>query len=189
MLIIKKEFINNTQDTRIRQLIAELSEFVCLPLFDQSIGDLFNILCLENSKKKQANSDCLDGLIKSILSKIIDSKPELENRVKSPKSLFTQYKEMLMLQRPFHNKVQYYASKLNTTPQNLNSICRKEINKSSSEFLAEHLINEAKRLLMYSDLSITEICESVGFRDNSHFSKYFKKRVQVSPSDFRFSQK
>ncbi len=83
------------------------------------------------------------------------------------------------------NTVKKYAEMLKTTPQNLNTICRKSSGQSASEILSHYLINEAKRLLIYTDLTVSEISVKLDFNDNSHFSKYFKRHVGLTPIVFR----
>lgn len=53
------------------------------------------------------------------------------------------------------------------------------------EYLNQRRINTAKQLLQNSTLSIEEIAAQTGFPDHNYFSKYFKKKVGVSPSKFR----
>jgi AraC-like DNA-binding protein len=84
--------------------------------------------------------------------------------------------------------VAYYASLLNTSPQNLNASCRKNTNLTASEVLAGYIIKEAKRLLFYTSNSISEIAFQLGFSDKSNFSKYFKRYSGVTPSEFKKNQ-
>lgn len=56
------------------------------------------------------------------------------------------------------------------------------------EYLNQRRISTAKLLLTYSNMSIEEIASSVGFPDRNYFSKYFKRKVGKSPSQFRQSQ-
>ena len=49
-------------------------------------------------------------------------------------------------------------------------------------------IEDAKYLLKYSDLNITEIAFLVGFRDSNYFTGIFKKMVGLSPTAYRKSQ-
>lgn len=57
--------------------------------------------------------------------------------------------------------------------------------KSFKEYLIDVRIENAKRLLGYSKLSVTEIAISVGFADASHFSNVFKIKVGKSPFAYR----
>ena len=47
---------------------------------------------------------------------------------------------------------------------------------------------KAKELLTESDLSISEIGETVGFVSSAHFSHVFKKMTGMTPSAYRLSQ-
>lgn len=56
---------------------------------------------------------------------------------------------------------------------------------SPSRYLTGYRMEQAKKLLRDSRLSIGEIAERVGYPDPFHFSKTFKNTVGVSPSQFR----
>ncbi len=43
----------------------------------------------------------------------------------------------------------------------------------------------AKNHLEFTDLSVTDICYSVGFRDLTHFMKTFKKRTGMTATEYR----
>ena len=51
----------------------------------------------------------------------------------------------------------------------------------------ERIILEAQRMLLYSNLNVSQIGYRLGFDDASYFVKYFKKHTSVSPSEFRKS--
>ena len=46
-------------------------------------------------------------------------------------------------------------------------------------------IDEAKKMLLNTDHSLTDIAEKVGFHSNTHFSSYFKQFIGISPLRFR----
>lgn len=67
-----------------------------------------------------------------------------------------------------------YATSLNITPNQLNFICKQQINLSAGEIIRNRIILEAKRLLVNFDLSITNIAEALNYSDPSYFVKFFK---------------
>lgn len=184
VLIIKKSYIDNCLDKEIKRLISELSAHTCLfPKSNEAVA-IFSLLLNEYQNKKPLNRAIIDGLLKASLAKLLESAtPSVPKSGNS--SIFQQFMELLSKEDELTNKVNHYANRLNTTPQNLNAICRKEIGQSCTEILSEHIIQEAKRLLIYTDVSISEIAHKLDFKDNSHFSKYFKKFVDISPIGFR----
>jgi AraC-like DNA-binding protein len=62
---------------------------------------------------------------------------------------------------------------------------QKNFNDSPAKYIRIKRLNEAKKLLRISTLSISEICYQVGFNDLSHFSKVFKKHIGISPAEYR----
>lgn len=60
---------------------------------------------------------------------------------------------------------------------------------SIREYLTKLRIDDAKSMLVNSNLNITEIALAVGFGDSNYFSSLFKKITGASPSEYRRSQK
>jgi AraC family transcriptional regulator len=56
---------------------------------------------------------------------------------------------------------------------------------SPHQFLTEKRLQEAKKLLLRTEKSITDICLEVGFQSPSSFTGLFSKRFAMSPSQFR----
>ncbi len=76
------------------------------------------------------------------------------------------------------------AKKLGTSPRSL----QRELSQHATTFssvLDEIRVDEARRLLSSTDLTITQIGYVCGFSDTSHFSRRFKSRVGTSPSSWR----
>ena len=95
------------------------------------------------------------------------------------------FQDFLKQTNNLHNSVAYYAQRLKISPQKLNAICRKTLQQSASEILAEHIIDEAKRQLLYSENSVSEIAYNLNFSDSSYFIKYFKRYMGITPKAFR----
>ncbi|WNR45686.1 helix-turn-helix transcriptional regulator [Paenibacillus roseipurpureus] len=53
------------------------------------------------------------------------------------------------------------------------------------QFLTEYRLNAAKRLLMESDQTVTDIASATGFGDISHFFHVFKKETGLTPKQYR----
>ncbi len=67
----------------------------------------------------------------------------------------------------------------------LSSLFRKTLNVSPQDFLINYRINRACVLLAENLLSITHVAHSVGYDDSLLFSKMFKKRKGMSPTQYR----
>lgn len=62
---------------------------------------------------------------------------------------------------------------------------KKEVGVNFSDFLKLKRLNSAKRMLADTDKSIMEISLSVGYQEQSYFSKVFKKATGQTPRDYR----
>ena len=77
------------------------------------------------------------------------------------------------------------AKAVDISPAYLSSIFPKETNMGYKEYLNTLRFEYAKKLLMYSDMSIGEICFESGFDDYANFMRSFKKRFDTSPALYR----
>lgn len=82
-------------------------------------------------------------------------------------------------------RINEYADMLHISPNHLTQITKEITGKTSVALLRQKVIVEVKRLLVHTNLTISEIAELMHFPDQSYFSKYFKKSTGESPKDFR----
>ena len=80
-----------------------------------------------------------------------------------------------------------YAAMLYVTPNHLNALCRDLLGKPAGEVIRDRIILEAKRQLVNANSGIADIAYSLGFTDNSYFTKFFKKQTGFTPEDFKKS--
>ncbi|MEM9337212.1 MAG: helix-turn-helix domain-containing protein, partial [Bacteroidota bacterium] len=67
-----------------------------------------------------------------------------------------------------HKSVSYYADKLCITPRTLNNITNSIVYKSAKAVMDDILISKVKRLLINSDMNVTQIAFQTGFNDPSY---------------------
>lgn len=186
VLILQKAFIDQSLDNELKGLLTEISSLQSLKIREyKSIDQIFQLLVTANQVSNEYNFPFLEGLLKALLAKVLEGSVPLIHNIRKPAGLFQTYKELLSQSADIRNDVSYFAMRLNTTPQNLNAICRKAVNQSASTVLAEYLIGEAKRLLFYTDNTVAEISYILYFNDPSHFVKYFKRFTGCTPKTFR----
>lgn len=67
----------------------------------------------------------------------------------------------------------------------LSRIFTREMNESFISYVTRLRLDKAKKLMKETNLSLYEISERVGYENQEHFSRVFKKYVGVSPSRYR----
>jgi len=78
-----------------------------------------------------------------------------------------------------------FSNQLNVHINHLNRSVKETTGKTTSQLIAERILQEAKILLRHSKWSVGEIAFALGFTEVTHFNNFFKKHVQLSPLKFR----
>jgi AraC family transcriptional regulator, transcriptional activator of pobA len=81
--------------------------------------------------------------------------------------------------------VTFYAEKMNMSERNLNIICKNNFQKSVSEIIETRKLIEAKNLLIHTDKTVSEIGYELGYNEKSYFTRVFRNKLSVTPTDFR----
>lgn len=180
VLLLKKRFVDRSMDNELKSLLSKLSGLSCIYLKETgSIDTLFQLLITEK------DFTVSEGLLRALFAKILIAAKPLIIKTSKTDDVITVLRELLNQTNDLRNNVAHYAEKLHTTPQNLNTICRKKLDQSAAEVISEHIISEAKRQLIYTERSVSEIAYSLNFNDTSHFVKYFKRHTGFTPQTFR----
>lgn len=78
-----------------------------------------------------------------------------------------------------------YADALGMTADRLNEHCKRVTGVTVGHLIRQRLLSEAKRHLLFTDLSASEIAYDLAFADPSHFSRFFRSHTGMSPQEFR----
>jgi YesN/AraC family two-component response regulator len=81
--------------------------------------------------------------------------------------------------------VRYCADKLFISSNYLGDLLKKETGKSAQEHIQLKMIDIAKEKIFDSEKSISEIAYELGFKHPQHFTRMFKKKVGISPNEYR----
>jgi AraC family transcriptional regulator, transcriptional activator of pobA len=84
-----------------------------------------------------------------------------------------------------HWPVARYADALKVTPTHLSRLARQACGASASHMIRDRIVREARRNLVYTNLSISTIAYALGFDDPAYFSRVFAGATGLSPRDFR----
>lgn len=76
------------------------------------------------------------------------------------------------------------ALAVNLSLAHLRYLFRTETGMSPAQYLRALRMREAERLLKTTFLSVKEVMHRIGFRDDSHFARDFKKAYGVSPAQY-----
>jgi AraC family transcriptional regulator, transcriptional activator of pobA len=78
-----------------------------------------------------------------------------------------------------------FANQLNIHVNHLNKAIKETTSKTTTEIIAERILQEAKIMLKHSKWNVAEIAYALCFTEVTHFNNFFKKHTGVSPLKFR----
>jgi AraC family transcriptional activator of pobA len=186
VLLFKEEFFDPVSEAPILNLIRNLDTITRISIADHlTLVTLFEEMRKEYENLGALSKDVISGYLRAVFARILHLSQLKEEGPKQEDSLFRKFQKLLGEKCPEYHLVSDFASLLNTTPQNLNAVCRKFSYKSAGEHLANQLSLEAKRYILHTDLSMNEIADRLAFNDASYFTKFFKKHNGLTPHQFR----
>jgi AraC family transcriptional activator of pobA len=77
-----------------------------------------------------------------------------------------------------------YARLMFVSEKHLNRMVRTSLDKTTSDVITERIILEAKRKLVFSTSSVSEIIDELGYTDSAYFFRVFKKKTSKTPAEF-----
>ena len=102
-------------------------------------------------------------------------------------SHFQRFLDLLHATDVKRRKVESYANELCISPKYLTAVCKKNSGKTANEWITEHVLEDIRYYLKQTDLSLKQICDRLGFPNQSFFGKYVKDHFGMTPMEFRNS--
>jgi AraC family transcriptional activator of pobA len=173
--------------TRLFELSDEQRKFV---------ENVFVKMSEEISSDYQHKYDVLRTMVLELIHFALKMQPSAKcnkQPVKASQRISNLFLELLERQFPVdenHPSVNFrsasdFAGQLNVHVNHLNRAVKEATGKTTSQIIAERILQEAKILLKHSPWNVSEIAFSLGFNEVTHFNNFFKKHVQLSPLKFR----
>jgi AraC family transcriptional regulator, transcriptional activator of pobA len=161
--------INENDMPVYKNLILQMAHFEkSLETYTQeAVGSLVKVFLI------QGNNHC--SLRKS-------NNPQL---VETSNHILRTFKQLLNKKYATDHMVSNYADELAVTSDYLNKTVKNLTGKSAKDHIQSKLITEAKRSLLFSNISNKELAYELGFEESAHFNNFFKKATGQTPSEFR----
>ncbi len=184
----REEFLTNTSNLLFSRLVGHSA----LQLTPEQSVDMEGYFSLIYREYHQADPYHLEPL-RHLLSALIAKLEELRllhfqmqpHDYAHTVSIWNRFSALIEKKFKVEHNVGYYASELGVSSRKLREVVKLYTGKNVAEVIDECLTMEARRLLLFSDLSIKDIAFDLGFEEHSYFSKVFKRLTGMTPSDFK----
>ncbi|HAQ21708.1 MAG TPA: AraC family transcriptional regulator [Prolixibacteraceae bacterium] len=163
------------------------------PLFLENENDIQFLEILFRKSIAEANlaRDFTIELLRSILNLILTT---CAARYPMNENLLNKGKGQILVKRFFHLveennqknlSLSDYAGMIGITPNHLTQTVKILTGKTSSQIIRAKQLLEIKRLLVHTNLNVSEIANQLNFEDQSYFTKFFKRETGITPIQYR----
>ncbi|TPG38129.1 helix-turn-helix domain-containing protein [Flavobacterium pectinovorum] len=162
----------------------------------EKIKSIFEQMITEINSDYTYKYDVLRNLVFELIHSAMKLQPaniSVTQHSNASSRISSLFLELLERQFPIENARQRFglrsaadfADQLTIHVNHLNRALKETTQKTTSEIIAERILQEAKILLKHTDWNISEIAYSLGFEEPTHFNNFFKKNIQLTPRQFR----
>jgi AraC family transcriptional regulator, transcriptional activator of pobA len=102
-----------------------------------------------------------------------------------PAMLLRQFKTLLSRSYKTMKSPAEYAKALHISPGYLNEVIKAKTGFPVSYWIQQEIITAAKRMLYYTEVTVKELADTLGYEDHSYFSRFFRKAAGMPPLQFR----
>ncbi|WP_233806575.1 helix-turn-helix domain-containing protein [Paraburkholderia sp. HP33-1] len=150
---------------------------------------------LINSLKQEAESDEVghvvgtEALLTTLLLKLARATPleqtTSDSTTRNDMRQVDRFRKLIEEHYRENLTLQDYASKMAVSLVQLRAACASAAEQSPTKMIHARIITEAKRNLIFGDMSVEQIAFGLGFADAAYFTRFFRREVGQAPSQFR----
>lgn len=152
----------------------------------QSLGEM---LLREFGRSAPGRRMAMRGLLAALLANLQRLLPDVSRTDAAAggrdRELIARFRELVEQRFRLHAGVAEYATLLQISETRLRRACLAVAGQSPVDFVHLRLLVEAERQLRYTSMSVTQVAYYLGFEDPAYFSRFFARRMGVSPRAFR----
>ncbi len=191
-LLFSFDFISDIKLITDIDIPKKIEQMACLKISEEDTADLleFHAFIVKRYKKtnflyrEEIAKNLLQTLIYEVLQLYQDKKIEYKVLTRKEKYLQT-FVSLLFEYHMRERSVYFYADKMFITPKYLSKIVKDASGLHIQQWIDDMVIMAAKALLKSSNMTILQISEEMNFANPSFFGTYFRKRVGITPLQYR----
>ncbi len=157
----------------------------------KTIWDIFTIIMVEFKNEKIYYQEIISNAISTILSVIVRNISDKHDTTNKRLAINSSRIEQILghiRQNVYDNdltKISYMANKFNMSQSSISSYFKKTTGESIHQYVTKYKMKLVEYRLMHTEFTIAEIAYQLGYTDESHLTKTFKKHYSMSPKQYR----
>ena len=156
-----------------------------IPIIDKTIQEIENEYRSDRFGKTSLVASSMNILLIHI-QRFYEDAHKSKTHPKSAQ-IVRRFKQAISHSISSEHSVESYAQSIGVSPGHLRVTVKEVTGLTPGEMIRNRLVIEAKRLLLYTEMTIAEIGYALSFEDPSYFGRFFKRETNQSPKQFRQS--
>lgn len=182
-LPFKTKFVKFYVEGKLANMLKSAPKYFRVYRSYEALALLDEIIMLSTSS--ESDELLLQGKLLTYISLILE---EADSAQKA-----SSYKRRIVMQSQSYIKEHFceqiklsdIARDVNLSPNYFHSLFTEVCGMTPHDYLVEHRINIVKNLLITADLSLSDIAERCGFKNQQYLTSVFKSKIGLSPTHFK----
>lgn len=192
-----KGTVVTVSDTYLQELLRRETHFERLfavasainPANPEVVLDGMSRLAREMTWTAPGHATAVEALLVTLLVECLrathmaETEPRLAHGAQA--ALVARFRAQVEADYRHETRVEAFAERLGVSPKRLRAACLQIAGAPPLRIIQDRLALEAKRLMLYSNMTVAEAGYYLGFDDPAYFSRFFTRAAGVSPRKFR----
>lgn len=159
---------------------------------DIDITDKMLLSAWKIARQKDYPNETIDGIIYALVHYFGHLKNKNSDYNKHTKThnrdMFDKFIQLVNNHNKQEHAISFYADKMCVTPRYLGVVIKETSGITAKEWIDRAITTNAKIMLRYGNMPIAQIAEELNFPNPSFFCKFFKRRTDITPHEFRLQK-
>jgi AraC family transcriptional regulator, transcriptional activator of pobA len=186
-LVFPSSGMSTIEEVSFFHTIGESPELYLDKAQSTKITDLFRLMYNEYKVKETNRTSVLRAYLHILIAQLqrLTTGNKKGKRSAPQPSIVRKFKHLVSENLLRNLSVQDYADMICVSSSHLGNTLKSLTGFTPAQLIHNEMILEAKRMLIHTELTVSEIGYRLNFEDPSYFSRFFKREVGVNPLQFQ----
>ncbi len=144
----------------------------------------------ENEHPNEYSADIIISLLSQLLLTLLYNTNNTQEKIQSPLSIANENQMIRYAQQYISQHIRdrlsvpIVSKGINISPSYLTALFHKHLQISPGEYIRRVKLQESKRMIRENSMSFTEIASALNYSTVHHFSRQFKEKFGITPSEY-----
>lgn len=186
-LVFPSSGFSNIEELTFFHTVGESPELLLNRKQAAMMEDLFRPISNEYRAKEANMASVLRAYLHILIARLqrLTNNSQNESSLKRRSSLVRKFKHLVAENFLKGISVQDYADMMGVSASHLSNTLKTMTGFTPAQLIHNEMLLEAKRMLVHTEQTVSEVGYHLGFEDPSYFSRFFKREIGMNPTQFQ----